>query len=253
MALERFEFTKDWEDPTDFPTYESSEARVREDIQLLYDECRDKLNEVIDYINNTQATVLGDITNIDEKDGILQYSKDGGETWSATGPLFSDNMFDSFKHGNAVVLPGALVTEVHVSPEAPPMVSIQGFKGDTGDKGDTGTYYTTASAVLPAASWTDHLEWESSGGTTHEIDIDPTTEGYIQRVVVPGVTFDDLLLVGPQNHVFDYMGAEVFCSGQYDDSLVFQCSTTKPTVDIRVGIAVFLSSMGLENTAEVGA
>lgn len=44
MALERLEFTKDWNNPEDFPTYEPSESKVRADMQLLYDEIRDYLN-----------------------------------------------------------------------------------------------------------------------------------------------------------------------------------------------------------------
>ena len=44
MALEKLEFTKDWNNPEDFPTYEPSESKVRADMQLLYDEIRDYLN-----------------------------------------------------------------------------------------------------------------------------------------------------------------------------------------------------------------
>ncbi len=44
MSFERMQFTKNWNRPEDFPTYEDSEAQVRADIQLLFDELRDFLN-----------------------------------------------------------------------------------------------------------------------------------------------------------------------------------------------------------------
>lgn len=47
MALEKLEFTKDWNNPEDFPTYEPSESKVRADMQLLYDEIRDYLNKKV--------------------------------------------------------------------------------------------------------------------------------------------------------------------------------------------------------------
>lgn len=42
-----FEFSKNWEDNDDFPTRETSEKQVRQDIQLLFDELKDHLNGVV--------------------------------------------------------------------------------------------------------------------------------------------------------------------------------------------------------------
>ena len=36
--LEKLEFTKDWTDASDFPTYEPDEEQVRADLQLLHNE-----------------------------------------------------------------------------------------------------------------------------------------------------------------------------------------------------------------------
>lgn len=47
MEIQKLQYTKDWKNPTDFPTYEASETRVREDQQLLFDEVRDYLNETL--------------------------------------------------------------------------------------------------------------------------------------------------------------------------------------------------------------
>ena len=51
MALERLEFTKNWENPLDFPTYEAEEQKIRADLQLLHDEARAALNKLVDALS----------------------------------------------------------------------------------------------------------------------------------------------------------------------------------------------------------
>ena len=55
MAFERLEFTKSWENPQDFPTYEQSEAQVRADLQLLHEETRQGINRLVDALNDSAA------------------------------------------------------------------------------------------------------------------------------------------------------------------------------------------------------
>ena len=43
--LPKLTYTKSWEDPVDFPTVETSEAQVRGDLQRLFSETRDYLNQ----------------------------------------------------------------------------------------------------------------------------------------------------------------------------------------------------------------
>ena len=43
--VEKFEFTRNWNNPSDFPTYEPDEAKVRADMQALPDELKTYLNE----------------------------------------------------------------------------------------------------------------------------------------------------------------------------------------------------------------
>ena len=43
-ALREFSFTKSWNNPSDFPTYQDSESKVRADLQCLHDEVRNWLN-----------------------------------------------------------------------------------------------------------------------------------------------------------------------------------------------------------------
>lgn len=51
MAFEMLEFSKNWKNHQDFPTYEEDEAKVRADLQLLHDETRSGLNRLIAALN----------------------------------------------------------------------------------------------------------------------------------------------------------------------------------------------------------
>lgn len=44
MAIDKLQFTKDWNSSTDFPTVETDETAVRRDMQLLHDETKNYLN-----------------------------------------------------------------------------------------------------------------------------------------------------------------------------------------------------------------
>ena len=45
MAFDKLQFTKNWNNPDDFPTVELSEEKVRADMQLLHDEVKSYLND----------------------------------------------------------------------------------------------------------------------------------------------------------------------------------------------------------------
>ena len=55
MAFEKLEFTKSWENPADFPTYEPDEAQVRADLQRLHNESRDAINRLAAALNDPRA------------------------------------------------------------------------------------------------------------------------------------------------------------------------------------------------------
>lgn len=58
MALDKLSFTKDWNNPEDFPTYEPSESKVRSDMQQLHDETKDYLNKkVVPAVENVEEAV----------------------------------------------------------------------------------------------------------------------------------------------------------------------------------------------------
>lgn len=56
MSFPKITFTKNWEDPRDFPTIETSESQVRADIQLLYDELAAVINGIADLLNGTTGS-----------------------------------------------------------------------------------------------------------------------------------------------------------------------------------------------------
>lgn len=55
MAFQSLTFTKSWEDPADFPTYEPDESQVRADLQYLHNEMRDAFNGLVAALNATSA------------------------------------------------------------------------------------------------------------------------------------------------------------------------------------------------------
>lgn len=58
IIYENLDFSKEWTDSDDFPTRESSESQVREDIQLLFDELKNYINNVIVVaINNQESRI----------------------------------------------------------------------------------------------------------------------------------------------------------------------------------------------------
>ena len=59
MSFNRFEFTKNWENPSDFPTYEENEEQVRADMQFLYDELKDALNGLMVALEKTANGASG--------------------------------------------------------------------------------------------------------------------------------------------------------------------------------------------------
>lgn len=59
MSLTKFEYTKDWNNPNDFPTIENSEINVRRDMQSLYDEAKDGINHLIDELESRTSGSSG--------------------------------------------------------------------------------------------------------------------------------------------------------------------------------------------------
>lgn len=58
MSLEKLNFTKNWQNFNDFPTYESSESQVREDMQFLFDEIKNYINGTLTEAVDTLSTTV---------------------------------------------------------------------------------------------------------------------------------------------------------------------------------------------------
>lgn len=75
-ALREFSFTKSWNNPSDFPTYQDSESKVRADLQCLHDEVRNWLNTtLLPWLNDMDAkvTVTG-VTLRDDGHIVVSFS-----------------------------------------------------------------------------------------------------------------------------------------------------------------------------------
>ena len=55
MAFKRFSFTKVWTNPSHFPTVETDEVQVRADMQVLHDESKDGLNNLMTALEGQSA------------------------------------------------------------------------------------------------------------------------------------------------------------------------------------------------------
>ncbi len=58
MAVTALVFTKDWTNSDDFPAIEPSELQARADLQLLHNETKTKLNELIGDHNDNIPSAL---------------------------------------------------------------------------------------------------------------------------------------------------------------------------------------------------
>ena len=73
-SFEKLAFTKDWNNSSDFPTYEENEAQVRADMQALHDETKNFINEkLIPNIENLAVPGAGDMrADVYDPGGMMQ-------------------------------------------------------------------------------------------------------------------------------------------------------------------------------------
>ena len=143
MALEKLHYTKNWTNPSDFPTVELSEDQVRADMQLLYNEIQTFLNEgllpELETLGVEEAVLLPDNTagfkylrlNADK---VLEVSTDGN-VWQATGSsghIIIDKDGKQLPQRSRMKFAGSVVTDDGTN------TVVQGVKGDKGDTGATG-------------------------------------------------------------------------------------------------------------------
>lgn len=71
QTIGELSFTKDWRNPTDFPTYEGSEDQVRADMQYLPDEIRTYLNTIVVEAINTLVAEVAQLVQLSVPDGSI--------------------------------------------------------------------------------------------------------------------------------------------------------------------------------------
>ena len=111
MALESFEYTKTWESADDFPTIETDEIKVREDIQCLYDEIAAGLNRLITALNaggiDTAQIADGAVTTGKIDDGAVTLAKLAADVktvfWAVYGTTTKDELDAAYAAGKEIL------------------------------------------------------------------------------------------------------------------------------------------------------
>lgn len=100
MAIEKLQYTKDWNNPADFPTIETDETKVRADKQVLHDEARDFINDKL-------------IPAIDENTGKSHEheNKELLDTYTQTEGNLADAVSKKHEHENKELLDTYTQTE----------------------------------------------------------------------------------------------------------------------------------------------
>ena len=136
--MNKLTFTKDWTNPSDFPSYEADEGRVRADLQQLHNETKAALNSLIDDLTALELSNVPHSTDIKymrlNGDKVLETSVDG-VAWEATG---SSGHVIVDKDGNTLPQRSRLKFTNSVVTDIGGVTVVNGIKGDKGDTGATG-------------------------------------------------------------------------------------------------------------------
>lgn len=147
MAFDKLQFTKDWNNPDDFPTVELSEEKVRADMQLLHDEVKNYLNDTL-----IPAVVADGAT--EEHRAAAEAARVAAEQTrqaNETSRISAENArnvwenYDASKVyavGNKVALGGSSYRCIKpctgIAPPSEEYWLLIAKKGDKGDKGEPG-------------------------------------------------------------------------------------------------------------------
>ena len=154
MAFDKLQFTKNWNNPDDFPTVELSEEKVRADMQLLHDEVKNYLNDtLIPEIVAAGATEEHRAEAETARVAAEQTRQSNEETrqTNETSRISAENArnvwenYDASKSyvvGNKVAYGGSSYLCIKpctgIAPPSAEYWMLVAKKGDKGDKGDPG-------------------------------------------------------------------------------------------------------------------
>lgn len=141
MALSRFklDFTKNWENPSDFPTYQNNETQVRADLQYLFNEIRTAFNNFLSGAKAVdlpfEKTSAVDATNVQAAIENVQ-----GQIAGVTAGAIPDNSIETAKYKDESVTASKLdVDPTHNDPVTPATIGAAAVAHDHDDR-----YYTEA-------------------------------------------------------------------------------------------------------------
>ena len=260
MALDKLKFTKDWNNPEDFPTIELDETKVRSDMQFLYDETKKFLNEkLIPSLENFGVeTTVQRLKDSDLKyirlnsEGEFETSEDGN-TWSrptvpkdliGSGVFFATygtttnaEILAAYEAGKAVYMKKAGNNGVY------PLIAISGDS------------YARFGCVIASLKfnrykcWADEWSEEESvllAETPVSTAVTLSASGWnssskTQTATVSGVLADETKqLITPTPAASSqaaYYGAGIRCTGQAANNLTFTAKTI-PTADLTVYVTI---------------
>lgn len=163
MAFTPFNFTKSWRNASDFPTFEPDEAKVRDDLQSLFDELKVGLNRLIGELkaSNMPFTPTAEVDSSDVQNAIenvqsqiasalLGQLPDG----SVTSSKIADGSVDTGKIADGAITSAKL--DDGVLPEAGEVVPLAPGTAAVG----TSNNYAREDHVHP----TDDTKADLSGG-----------------------------------------------------------------------------------------
>lgn len=137
--FDRLSFSKDWRNPADFATYEGEETKVREDMQFLYNEIRDFLNNLIGGIETMAVPGTGDF----KADGSVTATGDfhqGGYRVTQVGAPTEDTDAANKQYVDATVVAAAQ--------ERVPQTSFDAHLADTNNPHGVRSEHIAVSAAL---------------------------------------------------------------------------------------------------------
>lgn len=230
MPINNFTFSKDWNNPSDFPATVSNATEARRNIQLLHDEMKDFINEVLLQHFNTLVD-----------SNLLKPKAEGGfsDVELATELVSSDSQVPTSKaifDKIAELGGGDMLKDVYdpgnVIASDPQGRGIAGLVSDSVDEKFTG--YAKASAVV-SVSLKDN-EWIGSGSA---YNVAPFT----QTVTVSGVTASNNIVVAYGSSISeaaetDANKCRVRATAQGANSVTFTASKGKPVNAIPISVLI---------------
>ena len=193
MELQRLKFTKNWEDPADYPTYETSEVQVRKDIQSLY-------TEIQSYINEVLVPALESVGGETGEGGVLipadVLRKSGG---TMTGPLYlARDPVEKAESATRQYVDGAVGLAAKSAEEGVAALSVRAGKIEAAVLDSQGNIaqLTQRAAGLESIVQSAQGDISELKQTANEISLSVTEHGAADGTVMAKIT----LKIGPNSY-----------------------------------------------------